>query len=562
MNHSVSITVIVLLGIAALLSAGLSIFIARQRDQERTLLAFALVCLSLGIWSGTYLLRVLNPDATLDLILMVITHAGIVGAPTSWFVFVLLYTGNEQWVTKRTLSLLLVHPIAVISLLVTNSYHHLLYESITVGTPTLVKELGPAFWPHVAYTYAILFIGITLLAYFAATSSDLYRLQSYLIFLGLAIPLGTNILFFIGANPLENIDPTPVALSFGMAMIAGAVFYGRLIEFVPIAHATIISSLNEGVVVVTDDKRIASANEAACEMLDVEKDDITKQDADSVLPAPVISLLGSSQDTIGWEKSTASGLSFYQVEHNPITTHGIRGHVLTFTDMTESKQQRRKLQRQNERLDEFASVVSHDLRGPMTYALGHANKIADDYNEPPEEVEKVKEQIYRMEEITDGILELARNGRDIDDLQDLKPEAVAESAWDNIKTPGISLSADSDESLMADPARLKQLFENLFRNVNEHSGADSVQVWYTDNVLSIEDDGQGIPSAEREQVLEEGVTSKKDGTGLGLSIVKKIVDAHGWGINIESGSDGGARFTIHTDKQDTNRDNSHKISQG
>lgn len=561
MNHPVSITVVVLLGIATLLSVGLSIFIARQRDQERTLLAFALVCLSLGIWSGTYLLRVLNPDATLDLILMVITHAGIVSAPTSWFVFVLLYTGNEQWVTKRTLSLLLVHPVAVISLLVTNPYHHLLYESITIGTPTLVKELGPAFWPHVAYTYAILFIGITLLAYFAATSNDLYRLQSYLIFLGLAIPLGTNILFFIGANPLENIDPTPVTLSFGMAMIAGAVFYGRLIEFVPIAHATIISSLNEGVVVVTDDERIASANEAACEMLDVEKDDITKQDADSVLPKPVFELIGSSQDTAGWEKSTASGLSFYQVEHNPITTHGIRGHVLTFTDMTDSKQQRRKLQRQNERLDEFASVVSHDLRGPMTYALGYANKIADDYDEPPENLEKVKEQIYRMEEITDNVLELARNGQDINDIQDLKPETVAESAWNNIKTPGIAFTTDGEGSLMADPTRLKQLFENLFRNVNEHSGADSVRVEYADSVLSIEDDGRGIPAAERENVFEEGVTLEDDGTGLGLSIVKKIVDAHGWQINIESGSGGGARFTIHTDKRDANHEENRKTGQ-
>lgn len=97
MNHSLSITVVVLLGIAALLSSGLSIFVARQRDQERTLLAFALVCLSLGIWSGTYLLRVLNPDAAVDLILMGVTHIGIVGAPTSWFVFVLLYTSTREF---------------------------------------------------------------------------------------------------------------------------------------------------------------------------------------------------------------------------------------------------------------------------------------------------------------------------------------------------------------------------------------------------------------------------------------------------------------------------------
>lgn len=542
---------IVLLGVAALLSTGLSVFVARQRDQERTLLAFALTCLALGIWSGTYLLRVLNPNATLDLILMVITHVGIVGAPTSWFVFVLLYTGNDQWVTKRTLGFFLIHPIAVIALLVTNSYHNLLYESITAGTPTLVKELGPAFWPHVAYAYAILFIGITLLAYFAATSNDLYRVQSYLIFLGLAIPLGTNVMFFIGANPLENIDPTPVVLSFGMAMIAGAVFYGRLIEFVPIAHATIINSLNEGVVVLTDDKRIASANPQAREILDIGDEDITKTEAESILPTTVTNLIGPSEGSIGWEKSTPSGLAYYQVQHDPISTHGIRGHVLTFTDITESKQQRLKLQRQNDRLDEFASVVSHDLRSPMTYALGYTNKIADDYDEAPEKVEKVKEQIYRMEEITDDVLELARSGQDIDDLQELKPTTVAESAWESVEAPEISLTTEGEESVMADPSRLRQLFENLFRNVDDHTEAESIRVGFDGNVLTIEDDGEGIPSTSRDDVFEEGKTSDEGGTGLGLSIVKKIVDAHGWDVEIEDSTDGGARFVIHTDEHNT-----------
>lgn len=440
----------------------------------------------------------------------------------------------------------------------TNPFHNLLYKSITAGSPTLVKELGPAFWPHVAYIYAILFIGISLLAYFAATSNELYRVQSYLIFLGLAIPLGTNVLFFIGANPLENIDPTPVALSFGMAMIAGAVFYGRLIEFVPIAHATIISSLNEGVVVLTDDRRIASGNPKACEMLDVEGEDITKKDAESILPKTVTELIGPSEGTIEWEKSTPNGIAFYQVQHNPISTHGIRGHVLTFTDVTELKQQRRKLQRQNDRLDEFASVVSHDLRGPMTYALGYTNKIADDYDETPEKVEKVEEQIHRMEEITDNVLELARNGQDIDDLQELKPKTVAESAWGSVNAPGISLAVEGGESLMADPSRLRQLFENLFRNVNDHTNASSIGVEFDGSVLTIEDDGQGIPVAAREKVFEEGQTSNGDGTGLGLSIVMKIVDAHGWEIEVEDGSDGGARFVIYTDKQSVDSEHHHQ----
>ncbi|OYR57107.1 hypothetical protein DJ71_26370, partial [Halorubrum sp. E3] len=58
----------------------------------------------------------------------------------------------------------------------------------------------------------------------------------------------------------------------------------------------------------------------------------------------------------------------------------------------------------------------------------------------------------------------------------------------------------------------------------------------------VEDDGPGIPEAERDDVFESGHTTAEDGTGFGLAIVREIVEAHGWSVAVAEGAAGGARF--------------------
>ena len=89
-------------------------------------------------------------------------------------------------------------------------------------------------------------------------------------------------------------------------------------------------------------------------------------------------------------------------------------------------------------------------------------------------------------------------------------------------------------SLDADPGRLQELFENLFRNAVEHAGDETtVRVGELADGFFVEDDGPGIPLPEdREAVFEHGHTTAKSGSGLGLSIVKTIANAHGWSIAV------------------------------
>ena len=150
-----------------------------------------------------------------------------------------------------------------------------------------------------------------------------------------------------------------------------------------------------------------------------------------------------------------------------------------------------------------------------------------------------------MDTLIDDLLTLAREGEEVTDTQPVDLSTVVNSCWENVETNQAKVRTDIDGNVCADKSRLKQVFENLFRNSVEHGRADvTVTVGRLDDGFYIEDDGPGIPSDERDAVFEAGYSRSTDGTGFGLSIVKQIITAHDWQIRIADGHNGGARFEI------------------
>ena len=223
----------------------------------------------------------------------------------------------------------------------------------------------------------------------------------------------------------------------------------------------------------------------------------------------------------------------------------LAGRVFVARDVTAQKRRQRELERKNEQLDRFASVVSHDLRNPLNVASGRARLAAE--TGEASHAEAVTDALDRMEDIIDDILTLAREGQTIDETERVSLASVAEDAWDHVDTAEATLSVTTNRTVDADPARLQRLFENLFRNCIEHGGADvavTVGDTETDDGFYVADDGPGIPPAERDTVLEHGYTTASDGTGLGLAIVASIAQAHGWEVEVTESERGGAQFDV------------------
>ncbi|WP_254840550.1 hybrid sensor histidine kinase/response regulator [Natronomonas marina] len=246
-----------------------------------------------------------------------------------------------------------------------------------------------------------------------------------------------------------------------------------------------------------------------------------------------------------------------RVGGEPVTDDGevvaLRGAI---EDITERKERERELRRQNERLEAFASVVSHDLRNPLTVAKGRLELARTEEDGADEDLEAVAEAHERMETLIEDLLALARSGQQVDDLETVDLASVAEDCYGNVDTEAATLVADTTATVRADESRLQQLFENLFRNAIEHGATsgppsaedDSVTITVgdlgDDAGFYVADDGTGIPADERERVFESGFSTAEEGTGFGLTIAREIAEAHGWELTVTESAAGGARFEV------------------
>ncbi|MDR9430193.1 MAG: PAS domain S-box protein [Natronomonas sp.] len=220
-----------------------------------------------------------------------------------------------------------------------------------------------------------------------------------------------------------------------------------------------------------------------------------------------------------------------------------RGTAGVLRDITERTERERELQHERDRLDEFASVVSHDLRSPLSVAAGRLELAREECDSG--HLDDVDHALDRMGELIADLLTLARQGDRIDETEPVDIATLADRCWQNVETAEATVEAAFDGMVRADRGRLQQLLENLLRNAVDHGGpAVSVIVGDLDDGFYVEDDGPGIPVDERERVFEAGYSTFEEGTGFGLRIVQQIADAHGWDVAVTHGVDGGVRFSI------------------
>jgi len=221
----------------------------------------------------------------------------------------------------------------------------------------------------------------------------------------------------------------------------------------------------------------------------------------------------------------------------------------------------RELERSNGELTSFASVVAHDLRGPLntvglfSQVLSTSSAIKSDV-ESSGHLASIRTELTRMSGFIQSLLTYGRVGAGDLRLQDCDCAVILNNVRENLKADlernCAEISNDPLPSIRADSTLITQLFQNLVENSIKYrseaaprihiSGAEQEQFWQ----FSVQDNGVGIRSEDAERIFKPFYQvpggHRRKGVGLGLVTCKKIVERHGGSIEVRSTPGAGATF--------------------
>jgi signal transduction histidine kinase len=543
--------------LTAVFTFGLAVATLGHRNERASRPLFGFLA-AIGLWSFGDALRVAAPTESAVLLWNTVAYAGIVFVPPTLLLFALAYTGCRRWLQRRYVAGLCSVSVVVFGVILTNPVHSLWLDvvSITPGTPppVLSEDWGPLWYPWAVYVYGVVLVVTYLLArrFLVASRSGIHRVQTGLVLAGILTGVAVNLLFIAGVTAY---DPTPFAFAVTGVTFGLATFRYRLLTVVPIARDTVLRNVDSGVLVLDADDRVADTNDRFRRMFALEGEALRGAPVSTVCPgSPAIrDLLESTARSDSVTLETEGDSRHYHVKSSRMVdaVETYVGRVFVFTDITRRVNQEERLrertaelERRNEQLDQFASVVSHDLRNPLNVISGRA-ELASDATDPDPHIDAILDAAERMEGMIDEVLTLARQGEAVGQRESVPLDEVAERAWTFVDSGEATLTVDTSKTVMADPDRSQEAFGNLFRNAVEHAGPDvHVRVGALPDGFFVEDDGPGVPECDRSRLFEAGYTTQSDGTGLGLSIVRTVVEAHGWRVSIAESADGGARFEV------------------
>ena len=538
--------------VAAAVICFASIFRTKQINQHDTRNGLIALLATSGAWALLQVAYLIAPTPDLKYVFYLVGL--VVGLATvgPWLYFCSAYTGRSLHHNTTYQQVAVGVYLGIVAVKLTNPIHGLYFTSMMVDQPFthLMINHGILHWLAMGVAYGLAVVGIFML--FELFTQVDYDTRPFVALIGLtALPVILDILGAI-SNSFVNIGYS----ALGVAVFAVGVLFIYTDRFGTIQLA---GQYDDPVIVLDDDDEIRDFNRSAARLFPALEGRL-----DEPLAEVCPELAATTRNREVYQYTNGDETQYFRPTRNSFSANNVQlGLLLVLSDVTDEERYRRQLEAQNDRLEQFSGMVSHDLRNPLNVAQGHSDIIhelleavkTDDGYEPLSDetldtvstsTKTLSNTLDRMERLIDDLLVLARQGQAIDSREVVSLAAIVNNCWEMVDHKNAALVVDDDLTFAVDPDRLQQLFENLFRNAIEHGDGDvTIRIGKLDGEgFYVEDDGPGIPEEKREVVFDSGFTTNRDGTGFGLAIVKEIVEAHGWTVAVTDSDEGGARFEV------------------
>jgi len=320
---------------------------------------------------------------------------------------------------------------------------------------------------------------------------------------------------------------------------------------------TILTDIGDGVIVVDNDRRMILMNPKARQAFDVTDENLIGKRARDVIQHPeMVDFLRNANVSVS--SRTELSLQDGRVMNAQITPIPDIGLVVTLQDITHLKELDRIK-------TDFVNTISHDLRSPLTAILGYVElieRVGEVTDQQREFIRRVQLSVQSITELMNDLLDLGRIEAGFDTHKEVVHLAtIVHYAVDSLRNRSAAKSQqmivnlpETNQSVLGNPVRLRQMVTHLLINAINYSGEGAVidvsgQAEAEQIILQIQDNGPGIPPADLPYIFDKFYRASNTpmdipGSGLGLAIVKSIVDDHLGRIWVASPHGQGVTFTI------------------
>lgn len=544
--------------ISGILTLTLGVYSLLRYRNSKGALSFAISMFIVTLWSIPNALEMSGTELSNKLFWANVQYIAYCYSPVVLLILCMQFAGSEKSAGSRKLLLLLLIPSIVLLLVWTDGYHGLVRYGFQIDKsgrfPVIKKEYGIAFYVHALYSHILNFTTIILLLRAAYRRKTLYRKQVIALLIGVGLIVLPNIIYIIKLSPF-SIDVTPAFFGPAGLIMFWSIFRYKMFDLVPLAWATVIETMETGVIVLDLQNRVIEVNPALEKLFGIERDQIlAKSTEEFVFGYPELSESLSKKELTQAEFSieTESGSKTYEILFTPlIDQKGVfLGRLAMIYEITEKKKAQQEYLKQQWKMaiaqeKERSSRDMHDNLGQVLGFINlQAQAIRHEYS-----LQHKDELLNQIDRLVSATKEAHKEIREY--INDARGYVYLENGFiaglNNIMasfqyTTGIQVVSRLPEDYQGDEIdpniriNILNIIREALNNVRKHSQASQVSIMLErgaeEYTVVIEDNGIGFDHNDNKRIK------------FGLNIMKDRASEIGARLIIKSSIGAGCRIEL------------------